>query len=142
MSLAFSRTIAKWGRLVTSIRKDRKGVSHAAKPPSNKTVPIRILGSTLLLMRCPSETRVRRITFRVVDGLSYVLIVVANNLGNEESILDFGPGKGFKQSQDALWIPFLDHTLSPLITASLTGSRAWITLDATHRTPQSHKDMA
>ena len=106
MSLTFCHMIAKWGRLVTSIRKDGQGALHAASPPSNKTPLMRKLGSTLLPPRFPSKTRVRRITFRVVDGLPFGLIVEADYLRNEEGILDFGPGKGFKHSQNAPWIPF------------------------------------
>ena len=101
MSLAFYHMIAKWGRLVTSIIKDGQGALHAANPPLNKTPPMRVLGSTLLSLLFPSESRVRRITFRVVDGLPYGLIVGADCTRNEENILDFGPGKGFKHSQNA-----------------------------------------
>ena len=81
-------------------------------------------------------------TLRVIDGLPYELIVGAECLKNEESVLDFGQGKGLKHSQDARWMPFFDHTPPPLITASLTDSRAPTALDATHRTPQSHEDKA
>ena len=96
--LAFYHMIANWGILVTSLRKDGQGALHAANPPSNKTPSMRILGSTLLPSRFPSKTRVRRITFRVVDAPPYGLIVGADYLRSEESILDFGPGKGFKHS--------------------------------------------
>ena len=106
MSLAFYNMIDKWGRLVTSIGKDGQGALDAANPPSNKTPPMQILGSTILPLRFPSDTRVRRITFRAVDGLPYGLIVVADSLRNEESILDFGPGKGFIHSQNASGFPF------------------------------------
>ena len=128
MSLAFYHMIAKRGRLVTSIRKHGQGALHAGNPPSNKTNPTRILGFSLLSLSFPSENRVRRITSRLVDGLPYGLIEGADYLRNEESILDFGPGNGFKHSQNAPWIPFLDHTPPPLLTASLTDSRAPIAL--------------
>ena len=93
--------IAKWGRLVTSIRKDGKGDLHAANPSSNKAAPMRILGSIFLPLRFPLGTQVRRITFRVVDGLPYGSIVEADYLRDKEGILDFGPGKGLKHSQNA-----------------------------------------
>ena len=99
---------------------------------------MRILGSTLLPPRFPSKTRVRRITFRVVDGLPFGLVVGADYLRNEEGILDFGPGKGFKHSQNAPWVPFLDHISPHLLIASPTDSRGPIAFDATHRTSQCH----
>ena len=103
---------------------------------------MRKLGSNLLLLRFPSETQARRITFRVADGLPYGLIVGADYLRNEESILDFRPGKSLKYSQNASWIRFLDHTPPALFIASLTDSRASNALDATHRTSRSHENMA
>ena len=81
-------------------------------------------------------------TFRIVDGLPYGLMVGADYLRNEDTILDFRLQKGFKHSQDAPWIPALDHTPPPLFAASLTDSRASTALDATHRTAQSHEDMS
>ena len=56
ISLAFYHMIAKLGRLVTSVRNDGKGILNAATPPSNNPTPIRILGSSLLPLRSPSET--------------------------------------------------------------------------------------
>ena len=111
-------------------------------PPPEQNTPMRILGSTNLSLRFPFETRVRKIMSRVVDGLPYGLIVGVDYLRNEENILDFGPGKGFKHNQNASWIPFLDHTPPSLLTASLADSRAPIAVDASHRTSQSHEDMA
>ena len=106
MSLAFHHMIDKWGILVTSLRKDGQGALHAVNPPSNNTPPMRILGSTLLPLRFPSGTRVRRIMFHVVDGLPYGLIAETDYFRNEESKLDFGPEKGFKHSHNVPWIPF------------------------------------
>ena len=57
-------------------------------------------------------------------------------------MLDFGSGKGFKHSQNAPWITFLEDKPPPLLTTNLTDSRAPIALDVTHRTPQTHVDMA
>ena len=88
-----------------------RGAPHAVNPPSNKTPPIRILGSTLRPLRFPSKTRVRRIAFRIADGLPYGLIVEADYIRNEETILDFGPGKGFKHSQNAPSIPLSRSTI-------------------------------
>ena len=133
---------ARWGRSVTPLTKHGRCASHTASPSLSKTPPMRILGSTNLSLKFPSENRVRRITFRVVDGLPYGLIVGADYLRNEESILDFGPGKGFEHSQNVHWIPFLDHTPQSVLTASLTDSRAPTAVDASHRTSQSHEDMA
>ena len=85
MSLAFYHMIAKWGRLVTSIRKDGQGALHAVNPSSSKTSPMRILGSTLLTLRFQSETRVRRITFHVLGGLPYGLIVGVDYLKTKKT---------------------------------------------------------
>ena len=142
MSLDFYHMTARFGRSVTAVTKHGRGALHAANPPSNKTPPVRILGSTTLPLKFPAETRVRKITFRVVDGLPYGLIVGADYLRNEESILDFGPGKGFKHNPNAAWIPFLDHTPPSALIASLTDSLATTAVDAAHRTSQSHEDMA
>ena len=79
---------------------------------------------------------------RNIDGLPYGLVVGADYLRNEESILDFRLGKGFKHSQNAPWIPALDHTPPPLFVASIADSRTPTALDVTQRTVQSHKDMA
>ena len=103
---------------------------------------MRILGSTTLPLKFPAETRIRKITFRVVDGLPYGLIVGADYLRSEENILDFGPGKGFKHNPNAAWIPFLDHTPPSALIASLTDSLATTAVDATHRASQSLEDMA
>ena len=90
MSLAFYHMIDKWGRLVTSIL-------PRAIPPSN-----RILGSIFPPLKSPPKTRVRKITFRVVDGLPYGLIVGADYLKKRrKNILDCRPDKGFKHSQNA-----------------------------------------
>ena len=133
---------ARLGRSVTPLTKHGRGALHAANPPSNKTPPMRILGSTTLPLKFPAETRVRKIMFRAVDGLPYGLIVGADYLRNEESILDSGPGKGFKHNPNAAWIPFLDHTPPSALIASLTDSLAMTAVDAPHRTSQSHEDMA
>ena len=69
-------------------------------------------------------------------------MVGADYLRNEETILDLRLEKTFKHSQDVLWIPALDHTPPPRFAARLTDSRAPTALDATHRTVQSHEDMA
>ena len=69
-------------------------------------------------------------------------MVGADYLRNEETILDLRLKKSFKHSQDAPWIPASDHTSPPLFGASLIDSRAPTALDATHRTAQSHEDMA
>ena len=69
-------------------------------------------------------------------------MVGADYLRNKETILDLRLEKSFKHSQDAPWIPALDHTPPPLFAARLIDSRAPIALDATHRTVQSHEDMA
>ena len=79
----------------------REGCFTRSHPPSNKAPPMRILGSTFLPVRFPSGTRVQRMTFRVVDGLPYGLIVGADYVRDEEGILDFGPAKGLKHSQNA-----------------------------------------
>ena len=80
MSLAFYHMIDKWGRLVTSI-------PPRASPPS-----IRVLGSIILQLKSPWETRVRKIAFRVVDGLPYGLIVGAGYLKKRrKGIVDFRP---------------------------------------------------
>ena len=142
MSLAFYHMTARLGRSVTPLTKNGRGALHAANPPSNKTPPVRILGSTTLPLKFPAETRVRKITFRVVDGLPYGLIVGADYLRNEESILDFGSGKGFKHKPNAAWIPFLDHTPPSALIANLTDSLATTAVDAAHRTFESHEDMA
>ena len=142
MSLAFYHMIAKGGRLVTSIRNDGQGALHAATPPLKQNSPHANTRFHSPASEVPVRVSVRRITFRVVDGLPYGLIVGAGYLRGEESILGFGPGKGFKHSQNAPWIPSLDHPPPPLLTASLEDSRAQTALDATHRTPQSHEDMA
>ena len=139
MSLAFYHMTARLGRLVTALAKP--GALHAANPPSNKTPPMRILGTTTLPLKFPAETRVRKITFRVVDGLPYGLIVGADYLRNEESILDFGQGKGFKHNPNAAWMPFLDHTPPSALIASLTDPLAMSAVDAAHRTFQPHEDM-
>ena len=39
MSLAFYHMIAKWGRLVTSVRKGGKGILNAAAPSPNNPTP-------------------------------------------------------------------------------------------------------
>ena len=142
MSLAFYHMTARLGKSVTALTKHGRGALHAASPLSNKTPPMRILGSTTLPLKFPAETRIRNITFRVVDGLPYGLIVGADYLRSEESILDFGPGKGFKHNPNAAWIPFLDHTPPSALIASLTDSLATTTVDATHRTSQPVEDMA
>ena len=142
MSLAFYYMTARLGRSVTTLAKHGRGALHAANPPSNKIPPMQILGSTTLPLKFPAETRVRKITFRVVDGLPYGLIVGADYLKSEESILDFGPGKSFKHNPNAAWIRFLDHTPPSALIASLTASLATTAVDAAHRTSQSHEDMA
>ena len=68
-------------------------------------------------------------------------MVWADYLRNEETIFGLRLEKGFKNSQDAPWIPALDHTPPSLFAARLTDSRAPTALDATHRTVQSHEDM-
>ena len=78
---------------------------------------------------------------RNIDGLPYGLVVGADYLRNEESILDFRLGKDFKHSQNAPWIPALDHAPPPLFAASIAESRTPTALDVTHRTVQSYKDM-
>ena len=133
---------ARLGRSVTPLTKHDRGALHADNLPSNKTPSMRILGSTTLPLKFPAETRVRKITFRVVDGLPCGLIVGAYFRRNNESILDFGPGKGFKHSPNAAWIPFLDHTPPSALIASLTDSIATTVVDAPQRTSQSHEDMA
>ena len=75
-------------------------------------------------------------------GLPYGLIVGADYLRKEESILDFGPGKGFKHNPNAAWIPLLDHTPPSAFIASLKDSLAMSAVDAAHRTSQSHEDTA
>ena len=83
MSLAFYHMMAKWARLVASVRKDGKGILNAAAPPSNNPTPlspIRILRTSLLPLKSPSETWVKKITFRIVDGLPYGLMVGADYL--------------------------------------------------------------
>ena len=142
MSLAFNHMTARLGSSVTSLTKHGRGALHAANPPSNKTPPMRILGSTTLSLRFPAETRIRKITFRVVDGLPYGLIVGADYIRNKESIFDFGPGKGLKHSPNAAWIPFLDYTPPSALIASLTDSLATTAAVVPHRTSQSHEDMA
>ena len=85
MSLAFYHMMAKWARLVTPVRKDGKGILNVAAPPSDNPTPlspIRILGTSLLPLKSPSETWVRKITFRIVDGLPYGLVVGADYLRN------------------------------------------------------------
>ena len=69
-------------------------------------------------------------------------MVGANYLRNEESILGFRPEKVFKHSQDVPLISALDHTPPPLFSTNLADSRTPTALDATHRTAQSHEDMA
>ena len=101
MSLAFYHMAARLDRSVTLLMKHGRGALDAVNPPSNKIPPMRILGSTTLPLKFPAETWVRKITFRVVDGLPYGLIVGADYLRNEEIILDFGPEKGFKRSPNA-----------------------------------------
>ena len=142
MSLVFYHMTARLGRSVNALTKHGRSALHAAESPSNKTLPMRILGSTTLPLKFPAKTRARKITFPVVDGLPYGLIVGADYLRNEESILDFGPGKGFKHNPNAAWIPFLDHTLPSALIASLKDSLATSAVDAAHRTSQSHEDMA
>ena len=106
MSLAFYNMTARLGKSITALTKHGRGVLHAANPLSNKTPPMRILGSTTLPLKFPAETRIRKITFRVVDGLPHGLIVGADYLRSEESILHFGPGKGFKTTRMQRGYPF------------------------------------
>ena len=143
MSLTFYYIKDTWGRLITSTRKDGKGTLNAANPRSNNPPLHANIRLHIPASEVSVRNRVRKITFRVVDAPPYGLIVGADYTSrNKESILGFRPDKGLKHSQNAPCILVLDHTPPPLIVASLTDSRAPTALDATHRTAQSHKDMA
>ena len=80
MSLAFDHMIDKLGRLVTSIRKGRKVTLNASNPPSNNPPLHANISLHLPAYEVSVRNWVRKITFRVVDGPPYGLIVGADYL--------------------------------------------------------------
>ena len=80
MSLEFYHIIDKWGRLVTSIRKDGKGTLNAANPPPSNPPHHANIRHYLPASEVSVRNWVRKITLRVVDGLPYGLIVGADYL--------------------------------------------------------------
>jgi len=104
MSVSLYCTLRKWGGVSQKLRTKGKGSLHAANPA---------------------------IAVRVVDELPYGLIIGARFLRTNNSVLDVGAGRGFKQTPSSRWIPFIERSMSPVIAPL-----AWNRFCAPHQTMQ------
>ena len=98
-------------------RRQSKTESLHAANPANRDVPsMRVLGSATIPEVWAPEDKVHNIAERVVDELPYGLIVGARFFRTNNSVLDFGVGKGFKPTPSSCWIPFAVRSMNPVIS--------------------------
>ena len=117
MSLAFYHMIDKLGRLVTSIRKNGKGTQNAASPPSINPPLHTNISLHLPASEVSVRNWVRKITFRVVDGLPYGLIVGADYLKKRRKHTRFQTRQRLSAQPERT----LDTSFRPHITTSNRG---------------------
>ena len=115
MSVSLYCTLRKWGGVSQKLRTKGKGSLHAANPANKGAPPMRILGSAIIPVVWAPDDRVHNIAVRVVDELPYGLIIGARFLRTNNSVLDVGAGRGFKQTPSSRWIPFIERSMSPVI---------------------------
>ena len=82
-----------------------KGWLRAANPTQSGVPPMNIIGSCDIPLVFSPEDRVRRLTVRVVKGLPYGLILGAAFLRQNESVINFAEGGGFKPAPESPWVP-------------------------------------
>jgi len=93
---------------------------------------MRVLGSATIPVVWAPEDSVHNLTVRVVDELLYGLIVGAQFLRTNNSVLDFGAGKGIKPTPWSCWISFAERSTTPVITP-LAWNRLCALIDSWHQ---------
>ncbi|CAM9872207.1 unnamed protein product [Choristocarpus tenellus] len=68
---------------------------------------MQVLGSCILPILFPPEDRVHNVTFRVVEGLPYGMVLGAAFCRQNKSVLSFREGEGFRPAPNSPWIPFV-----------------------------------
>ena len=82
VSVSFWLTILDWSgnRLILRTRKSDRGALRAANPNGSTVPPLRIIGSSVIPVLFPLETRARKVRIRVVKGIPYSFILGASFL--------------------------------------------------------------
>ena len=130
MSVALFCTLRKWRGVSQKLNTKGRGSLHAANPANRGVPPMRVLGSATIPVVWAPEDKVHNLAVRVVDELPYGLIAGARFFRTNNSVLDFGVGKGFKPTPSSCWIPFAVRSMNPVISpltwdrfCALTNSR-------------------
>ena len=87
------------GQSIVSSRGE--GWLRAANPASSATPPMKIAGSCELPLVFRPEHIVRKVLVRVVQDLSYALIIGAAFLRRNRSVTSFAAGRGFKLAPES-----------------------------------------
>lgn len=126
------------------LRIDRSsaGALRAANPTDGKVPPMRILGSVPVPVLFANDSRARTIVVRVVEALPYAFILGADFFRTHFNTMDFSPGRGFKPTPSAPWVPFLDDLDKAVEPTSLRHLRSNFASRTSHPQLPSDADTA
>lgn len=104
LSSSLGRSVRLWGG-GCSLNKSGRRALQAAHPRNNSIPPMKVAGSTVLLLVFAPEDKVRSVRVRVVEYLPYRCILDDIFLKSHNSRLSFRPRQIFQISYGDAWVP-------------------------------------
>ena len=124
-SLAFAKTVETnlWeGKSIISSA--GKGFLRAANPRNSGDSPMEVVGSCVIPMVFSPVNRVFRISFRIVRGLPYAVVLGAAFMKGHHSTIRFREKEGFRPTPELIWVSFSSRTTNSA-TSSKDITAAW-----------------